>query len=155
MMKLKFNWGTGIILAFLIMISGMIYLVSIALRQNDDLVDRDYYQKSMTYQQHIEKVKNTGALAEKVLFVQTTDSLKLIFPPLGNLPDYSGQIHFYSPVEEKRDLTLAVKLNSVYSQIIDLKSLSKGRYEVKVDWSAKGASYYQEEEIVVKSDQSQ
>lgn len=154
-MKLKFNWGTGIVLAFLIMISGMIYLVSIALRQNDDLVDRDYYQKSMTYQQHIEKVKNTEALTEKVLFVLTTDTLKLIFPPLGNLQDYSGQIHFYSPIEEKRDLILAVKLNSVYSQIIDLKSLSRGRYEVKVDWSANGAAYYQEEEIVVNSGQSQ
>ena len=152
---MKFNWGTGIVLAFLIMISGMIYLVSIALQQNDDLVEHDYYQKSMTYQQHIERVKNTEALPEKIRFVQTTDSLTLIFPRLGTVQEYSGQIHFYSPVEEKRDLTLAVNLNSVYSQIIDLKSLSKGRYEVKVDWSAKGAAYYQEEEIVVNEGQSQ
>lgn len=152
---MKFNWGTGIVLAFLIMISGMIYLVSIALQQNDDLVEQDYYQKSMTYQQHIERVKNTEALPEKIRFVQTTDSLTLIFPRLGTVQEYSGQIHFYSPVEEKRDLTLAVNLNSVYSQIIDLKSLSKGRYEVKVDWSAKGAAYYQEEEIVVNEGQSQ
>ena len=58
-MKIKFNWGTGVVLALLVMIAGMSFLVSIAIRQDFDLVDKDYYQKSITYQQHIEKVGNT------------------------------------------------------------------------------------------------
>jgi nitrogen fixation protein FixH len=148
---MKLNWGTGIVVAFLIMISGIIYLVSIALSQNDDLVEKDYYQKSIEYQQHIEKVKRTDALPDEVILVQTADSLRLIFPTLGNHLEYSGQIHFYSPVEENRDLILAVNLNSVYSQIIDMKSLSGGRYLVKIDWSFNKTDYYQEEEIAVVS----
>jgi hypothetical protein len=148
-MKIKFNWGTGIVLAFLIMISGMIYMVSIALRQDFDLVDDDYYQKSITYQQHIEKEKNNNALAEKIKIDQSTGSLSLTFPNLAGIQEYSGEIHFYSPVEKRRDLTVKVNPDSKYNQIIDLKDLERGRYQVKIDWKAGNTSYYQEEEIVL------
>ena len=137
------------------MISGMIFLVSIAIRQDYDLVDNDYYQKSVNYQQHIEEVKNTAALSEKIKFDQSSDTLKIIFPKLGNIQEYSGEIHFYSPVEEKRDETLKLKLTENFSQSIGLKSLKKGRYTVKIEWAANKVDYYQEEDILVSSDQSQ
>jgi len=147
---MKFNWGTGVVLALLVMISGMIVLVSIAVRQDFDLVDNDYYQKSITYQQHIDKVENTTALEKKIAFELSADSLKLTFPNLANVQEYTGEIHFYSPVEARRDYNLAVKLDSGYTQIIDLQNLEKGRYKVKIDWKANKVSYYQEEEIVVE-----
>jgi len=148
-MKIKINWGTGIVIALVVMISGMIYLVSIAVRQDYDLVDNDYYQKSVNYQQHIEEVKNTAALAEKIKFDQSADSLKITFPDLENIREYSGEIHFYSPVEEKRDETVKLKLNGNFIQSIGLKSLKSGRYTVKIDWSVGKVSYYQEEEITL------
>jgi nitrogen fixation protein FixH len=149
-MKMKINWGTGIVIALVVMIGGMIYLVSIAVRQDYDLVDNDYYQKSVNYQQHIEEVKNTEALPEKIRLEQTDDSIRLTFPKLSAISDYSGSIHFYSPVEEKRDETIKLNLTDNYSQSIALKSLKSGRYTVKIDWSANKVSYYQEEEIVLQ-----
>jgi len=154
-MKIKINWGTGIVIALIVMISGMIFLVSIAVRQDYDLVDNDYYQKSVNYQQHIEKVKNNEALPEIIKFDQSADTLKITFPKVGNFQEYTGEIHFYSPVTEKRDLTLKVKPDSGFSQTINLKNLEKGRYQVKIDWMVGKVSYYQEEEIAVNSDQSQ
>ena len=149
-MKIKINWGTGIVIALIVMISGMIVLVSIAVRQDYDLVDNDYYQKSVNYQQQIEKVRNNEALVEKIQLNQSAGTLKITFPNLGNVEGYSGEIHFYSPVAEKRDLTLKVKPDSGFSQTINLKSLEKGRYQVKIDWTANKVSYYQEEEITVQ-----
>jgi len=146
---MKINWGTGIVIALVVMIGGMIFLVSIAIRQDYDLVDKDYYQKSVNYQQHIEEVKNTAALAEKIKFDQSADTLKMMFPNLGTVQEYSGEIHFYSPVEEKRDETLKLKLNSNFSQSIGLKGLKSGRYTIKIDWSVGKTSYYQEEEITL------
>ncbi|MFY9153686.1 MAG: FixH family protein [Prolixibacteraceae bacterium] len=148
-MKIKFNWGTGIVLTLFVMISAMTYLVSIAIRQDYDLVDKDYYQKSVNYQQHIEEVKNTEGLLQKIQFRITTDTLILKFPDLENNTEYSGEIHFYSPVQEKRDLKLPVKIDATFAQNISLKSLERGRYLVKVDWKANKVSYYQEEEIIV------
>lgn len=149
-MKIKFNWGTGIVIAMVIMIGGMVTLVSIAVRQDYDLVEDDYYQKSVDYQQHIEKVKRTEALEQKITFSQTADSLSLTFPNIAEYSAYSGKIHFYSPVAEKNDLTLPVKLNSVFSQSIELKKLEAGRYQIKIDWTANQTDYYQEAEIVVE-----
>lgn len=148
-MRLKFNWGTGIVLALIVMIGGMIFLVSIALRQDYDLVETDYYQKSVNYQKHIDEVKNTEALAEKIRFNQTADSLKLIFPALASVQDYSGEIHFYSPVEADLDETVKLKLDNGFCQSVSLKRLKNGRYTVKIDWQAKQVSYYQEHEIVI------
>ena len=149
-MKIKFNWGTGIVLAMIVMIGGMIFLVSIALRQDYDLVENDYYQKSVEYQKHIDEVRNTEALAEKVRFEQTGDSLKLTFPALASVQDFSGEIHFYSPVEEKRDETVKLKLNSQFIQAVGLNNLKNGRYTVKLNWAANKKSYYQEQEITVE-----
>lgn len=149
-MKIKFNWGTGIVIAFIIMVSGMTYLVSIALRQNDDLVENDYYQKSIAYQQHIDKAHNNDALIEKIKFEYSLGSLKLTFPNLADAKEYSGEVHLYSPVEEKRDLTVKIKLEPNFVQTIDLGKLQKGRYQVKIDWTAGRISYYQEEEITVE-----
>ncbi len=147
---IKFNWGTGIVIALIVMISGMLVLVSIAVRQDFDLVDKDYYQKSITYQQHIEKVGNTAALETKIVFELLADTLKLKFPNLGNYESVTGKIHFYSPVEERRDFSLEVKVDTAFLQIIALKKLEKGRYQVKIDWTANAVSYYQEEEIAVE-----
>jgi hypothetical protein len=147
---MKFNWGTGIVLALIIMMSGMLFLVSIALRQDNDLVDKDYYQKSITYQEHIEKVRNNEALAEKIRFEIEPESMKLIFPNLADAKEYSGEIHFYSPVEAKRDLIVSIKPDSSLFQNIDLKDLEKGRYQVKINWMVGKVSYYQEEEITLE-----
>lgn len=131
------------------MISSMSYLVSIAIRQDYDLVDPNYYQKSVNYQQHIEEVKNTDKLVKKIEFELSTDTLKLKFPELVNNTEYSGKIHFYSPIQEKRDLKLPVKIDATFAQNIILKDLERGRYQVKIDWTANKVSYYQEEEIIV------
>lgn len=147
---MKINWGTGIVIALVVMIGGMIFLVSIAVRQDYDLVDKDYYQKSVNYQQHIEEVKNTESLSEKIRIEQTADSLKLTFPALSVISDYSGNIHFYSPVEEKRDETIKLKLVGNFSQAIGLKDLKNGRYTVKINWSVGKVLYYQEEDIVLQ-----
>lgn len=148
-MKIKFNWGTGIVVAFIIMIAGMVFLVSIAVRQNEDLVEKDYYQKSLNYEKHMDEVKNTGKLASGIKFERSADSLILVFPDVAPVVSYSGSIHFYSPVSEKNDLSLPVKLNSLNSQIIDLKKISKGRYTIKIDWTDGNLKYYQEDDITV------
>lgn len=148
-MKIKFNWGTGIVIAIIVMVSGMIFMVSIALRQDYDLVENDYYQKSIDYQKHIDQVKNTESLPGKIKFDQTADLLKLTFPKLADPGNYSGEIHFYSPVEEKRDETMKLKLNDKFEQAIRLSGLKPGRYTVKIDWSTGKTSYYQEQEVVV------
>jgi hypothetical protein len=149
MQKMKFNWGTGIVLAFIIMIGGMSVLVSIAIRQDFDLVENDYYQKSIHHQEHIDRVNNNELLIEKISFNQVKDTLNLKFPQLTIPSEVSGTIQFYSPVEEKRDLITKIAVDQNYLQVLDLNQLRNGRYFVKIDWEANGVKYYHESEISV------
>ncbi|WP_159521911.1 FixH family protein [Sunxiuqinia indica] len=146
-MKLKINWGTGIVIALLIMISGMLFLVSIALRQDFYLVEKDYYQKSVNYQSQIDKINNVTKLAVPVKLTQSDKAIQINFPELFKKEQLKGTIHIYSPVSEKNDMKLPILLNAALSQSISVKNLPKGRYTVKLDWTSNEKPYYQELEM--------
>jgi hypothetical protein len=146
-MKLKINWGTGIVIALLIMMSAMLYLVSIAVRQDFDLVEKDYYQKSVNYQSQIDKINNVSKLEVPVKLILSEKAIQLDFPKLFQNELLEGTIHLYSPVSEQNDLTLPIKLNATLSQSISVKNLPGGRYKVKLDWTSNDKPFYQELEI--------
>lgn len=148
-MNFKFNWGTGAVLALLVMIIGMLILVSIAIKQNFDLVDTDYYQKSVNYQEHIDKVKRADELKEKVKVEIISSTITFQFPRISQFAVYSGKIHFYSPVDAKNDKIFDIKLDSAFMQSIRVNELKTGRYKIKVDWSDSESSYFFEEEISI------
>ena len=146
-MKIKINWGTGIVIALLIMISGMLFLVSIALRQDFYLVEKDYYQKSVNYQSQIDKINNVSKLAIPVKLTQSDKAIQIRFPELFKNEQLEGTVHIYSPVSDKNDIKLPIRLNTSLSQSISLKNLPRGRYTVKLDWISNEKPFYQELEI--------
>lgn len=148
-MKFKYNWGTGVLIVFAIMIIGMIVLVSVAVRQDFDLVDKDYYQKSVDYQSHIDKLKKSDELNEKVKLETTDDLIIISFPRIASNENYQGKIHFYSPVDAKNDKLFDLKIDTSFTQKFDKKDLKSGRYKVKIDWTASESQYYFEDEISI------
>ena len=149
-MKFKINWGTGIVIALAIMMSGMLFLVFLATRQNYSLVEKNYYQKEIAYQEQIDKIHNANALPEKIEMTQSGNALKLTFPELFQSDTLEGTIHLYSFVSDKNDLTVPIELNNQLNQLVSIGKLPKGRYKVKVDWTARKTQFYQELEIMLK-----
>ena len=82
-----------------------------------------------------------------VKLIQTEKAIQIDFPVLFQNELLAGTIHIYSPVSEKNDLTLPIKLNDALSQSISVKDLPSGRYKVKLDWISNEKPYYQELEI--------
>ena len=147
-MKLKINWGGGIFIAIVVMVTFMIVLVFIATRQDFYLVEKDYYQKAVNYQEKIDKIKNANALTEKLIIQYSEKELKLQFPGIFQNDTLTGSIDLYSPVNENYDKNVPIKLDSGLSQLVPLENLPKGRYKVKVDWTANQKQFYQEIEII-------
>ena len=50
---MRLNWGKSLILFFVIFFAWVLYFVLFAIRQNDDLVSDDYYQKGAKYSEQI------------------------------------------------------------------------------------------------------
>ena len=66
-MKIQFNWGTGIAIALIVMICGMLTLVYLATRQDYFLVEKDYYQKGINFQEQIDRITSYNVCYTKLL----------------------------------------------------------------------------------------
>jgi hypothetical protein len=52
------NWGHKITIVIIVFLVGMLGMVFIALRQNNEMIDDDYYKKELAYQQVIDAKNN-------------------------------------------------------------------------------------------------
>lgn len=149
-MKLKFHWGYGIlvfIIVFLLFIAGNIFYSTFI---RTDLVERDYYESELKYQEQIDKMqrtKDSGVIPE---FIQGAATLAVKFPDDYKDKEVSGQFYFYRPSDASLDRVIEMDLNENSFQTIQTKGIPKGFWRVKIDWNVDSVSYFHEEEIYIK-----
>ncbi|WP_163708918.1 FixH family protein [Mangrovibacterium lignilyticum] len=149
-MKIRFNWGTGIVLAMFVMICGMLYLVYMATSQDYFLVEKDYYQRGINYQDQIDRINNGNSLREKPQIVLSDEMLTIQFPAWFANKTIEGEVLIYSPVSDRLDKSTKLRLDETLTQRISLDSTKPGRYTVKLDWTADNTDYYRELQITIK-----
>ena len=146
-MKLKWNWGTGIVLAMILFITLIVTLVVLMFKVDFQLVEEDYYPKELKIKQHLEKVKNNENLPEQIKIRQAGDKIEFLFPAVFQNKDISGTIHFYYIRNSEYDTVIPITKDKNNSQNIPVNRLWKGRYKIKIDYSVDGKGYYQEESV--------
>ena len=69
-MKIKINWGTGIVIAMLLFMTFILQFVyrSFDSKNSHDLVSKDYYKDELYYQQEIDKMNNANKLEQNITF---------------------------------------------------------------------------------------
>jgi hypothetical protein len=149
-MKLKFNWGTWIVVSFILFAAGTFVMVYISMSTDVDLVTEDYYEKELKYQDHIDLVKGTNALDGQVAMEFSDTMLRISFPAIGARETYSGAIQFFRPSDKKSDFILPVSVDSSYSQSIPVSLFAKGLWRVKIAWNVGKQNYYSEQPVLVQ-----
>lgn len=149
---MKLNWGTGIALAFTVFAAGMMFLVWMCVRQPQDLVSADYYNKELVYQQQIDNASNAHALSAPVEFNYTAadQTVAVRFPPEFNNQSISGTLHFFKPDNAALDFQLPLHPDSTLTQRVPVADLTKGLWHIKGDWQSGDKSYYREGSIIIK-----
>lgn len=145
---MKFNWGWGIaifVAVFVTFISNLVYRCT---QQKIDLVSEKYYEKEIQYQQHINRELNSRDLGAKISLV-SNDSVVVIHYPEVNEGNISGDIEFFKPDDANKDVKVVVDAGIDRRQSVDINRLSKGWWDVKINWSAGGTPYYFEQRIFV------
>ena len=149
MKKIKFTWGTGIFLVIVTFVSFFVSFIIFSQTQTINFETEDYYSKGVKYEEQIIKVKNTKALDQKVKMEQDAHQISLIFPEIFSGKDIKGQIQFYYYLDYKLDKIVQIKVDDVLHHTTSTDSFAKGRYQIRIDWTAGGKSYYQEIETVI------
>lgn len=140
---MKFNWGTGIVLAFIGFISFIMYFVltmNFDEKYNHDLVTEDYYKVELAYQKDIDKQNNAKTLKENITYTKTSEGLRIEFPQNFDAKKITGKVFLYRPSNKHLDFETPISISEPYLLVPD-KRLLDGRWNLTVDWQYNGTPY--------------
>lgn len=143
----KFNWGWGITLLYSGFALLMLTLAYKATMVKDDLVTPDYYVKELKFQDRLDKQKRTSELTDKLAWQVSGKHVSIKFPASKMADKVSAEILFYNSAEAKKDFTVTCVPDSSGVCNLDVQNLAQGVYQMQIDWSAGGATYYNEATI--------
>ncbi len=144
---MKINWGTGIVIAFGLFISFILFFV-IKVQSNskydNELVTEEYYKKESTVQSDIEKQQKALELKDKVVFSKTEEGIVISFPKDFNPAEIKGKVFLYRPSDQKLDFEMPISISTPYL-LIPKNSLVGGLWDITVDWSYESNTYMNKE----------
>jgi len=146
---MKINWGKGIVIAFVLFISFILYFVlkvqSNSKYDNELVVDK-YYQKELLVNGQIEKEQNAQALTELVKISTDENSIIVEFPKSFDYSKIKGKVSLYRPSSQKLDFETPVSLSSPHL-LIPKSNLADGRWDISIDWTYNGKAYLNKETL--------
>jgi hypothetical protein len=148
--KSKFSWGTGIVIGIIIFITLSVTMTIIFMTQDVSLVSDNYYEKSLVYQDEIDKQSRTQSLDDQIKINFDGEVITVLFPPDYLEKSISGEIYFYRPSDSSLDFKLPLMVSEKGSQIISVERLEKGFWRVKLNWTMNGNMYYNERTITIQ-----
>ena len=147
---MKINWGTGIVIAFILFIGFIMYMVYSMMSGNQydhDLVTEEYYKKGTYYQDEIDAEKNTQLLSENIEVKTSSKGVEIIFPKNLNFENIEGTISFYRPSNKKLDFNLPIELTN-HSLLLPDNKVVEGRWGITIAWKYEGVNYMFKDNIV-------
>jgi hypothetical protein len=148
---MKFNWGTGIFIFITLFILAVAAFIIYASNLDIKMVEDNYYDKELNYQERIDRLNNTAALPGKIDVKQEPGIIVVQFPTLDPLAVPEGKLLLYRPSDPSKDYTIPLQLNDSSRQVIDINVIDKGKWIIKMDWMMGGKGYYFEKEVFVNN----
>jgi len=137
---MKFNWGTGIFIFLALFLMAAAAFIIFAVRQDINLVHRDYYERGTDYTSQMETRARSARFEPLVNISDEKDSLRIVFPEeLTGIID-SGNVLFYRPSDNKLDLNFPLKVVQNVFTATKANTVS-GRYIIQVQWFTEGKEF--------------
>jgi hypothetical protein len=140
------NWGQKLVAFTLVFMVFIVALVVVISRQKVDLVDDNYYEKGILYQEEINKFDVADSIKHEVYF----DMPKGVLYFATNVPSMNGQMHFYRPSDARMDFTVPFKVKKDGMYEYSTTSLAKGVWKVTFEWVLNGKKMASEKQLVIE-----
>ncbi|MCK5815858.1 MAG: FixH family protein [Flavobacteriaceae bacterium] len=138
---MKINWGTGIVIAFALFISFILYFVikSAAPENRYYFDEENYYKSSLKHQEVIDKLENTKTLSSKVLISKSENGYVITFPEEINNKT-TGTVSFFRPSTNVLDFQLPLVITN-HKMNIEHENLIPGKWNVTIDFELNSTEY--------------
>ena len=149
---MKINWGTGIVIAFALFITFILYFivkVQLDSKYDNELVVEEYYKHDAKFGDELLRAQNANDLAQKPLITTTFEGVTIFFPEVFIPKDITGNVGFYRSSNKKFDFSVPIVLSGSSFNIPKSKLLG-GRWEINMEWQYGGKKYLTKEIIYIK-----
>src|SRR3954462_2912782 len=145
-------WPIAITAYFILFIAFLVTFSAWSLRQNVDLVRKDYYEEEIRFQNQMEKVSRTRLLGADISVAYNSQQrcVGIRLPQAHARQHPAGLIHFYRPSDAALDQDLALAVSSEGVQQLQTSQLRAGVWKIRLDWTANGEDYHHEQSVVVE-----
>ncbi len=144
---MKFNWGTGIVIAFALFMTFILYFVTKVQtdsKYDNDMVIDEYYKKDAVYNEQMIKMQNAKSLDSLPVIKNSSSEILIIFPDSYN--NFNGKVSFYRPSDKKLDFEAQVS-SSGSSLLIPKNKLAGGRWDIVIEWNMSQRDYFYKKEM--------
>lgn len=140
------NWGKAIVLSFILFASFIGIMAYKMGTSKVDLVQNDYYQKEIDFQEHINRMLNSKRFKKFEIMKYSPESqeIRICFPT----PVDKGKITFYRPSNKDLDFTLKLENKALFFYSTEM--LEKGKWKIQAYWTYNKLDYFLEEELIIQ-----
>ena len=146
---MKINWGTGIVIAFGLFMTFILYFVfkvQSNSKYDNELVTEDYYQQELKVQGNIERATNANALEHQLTMEKVSEGIEVAFPKDFDYKKITGKVSLYRPSNQKLDSEMPISLSSSHL-LIPKSNLVGGLWDITVEWEYNGVSYRNKQSV--------
>ena len=144
---MKLNWGNYILIFIILFLTLCAIFIVFSLRQDNDLVTRDYYRQGAEFTTGMEIRERSTPYNDSIL-LNENDGLLLAITPFLAKNAGEMEIWFYRPSSMKDDYKISVDPGSSTINI-DRSRLKRGRYILKVSWMIDSLQYSTSREVFI------
>ncbi len=149
MAKFKFTWAHGLMIAlgsFIVFITSLVFFAG----NMGEMVEDNYYEKTVHYQDDIDAAKRANSLAQKPEIIPQANGYLIRFYD----QPQSGDVWFLRSNNSEEDVKQPLKLNSRKEQLIHALDLKNGEYDVSLRWIQNGQNYLLKQKVNWKAPSS-
>ncbi|AXG75194.1 cytochrome C oxidase Cbb3 [Flavobacterium arcticum] len=140
---MKINWGTGIVIAFTLFISFILFFVIKVQTDNqydNELVVEDYYKQERILQAKLDREQNAADLNDRVTVAQDDEFIKINFPEAFDASKITGKVSLYRPSNQKLDFEIPISISVPYL-LIPKSDMAGGRWDIAIEWQYSNVGY--------------
>ena len=144
-MSTRWHWGHSVALIYTLFAASTVGFVAYAMGQRVDLVEDDYYERSISLDQRRTAEANVRALGADFAITEAADQQTVTVRWLeAARAGATGTLRLYRPANATADRVTAMTPDASGAQTLPLTALSSGKWMLQVEWTAGGAHYYAE-----------
>ena len=149
---MKINWGTSIIIAFVLFMSFILFFVfkvQSDTKYDNDLVVEEYYKHDIHFSDEMVRVQNAENLVKKPTILETSKGIEIVFPEVFSPDKIKGIVSLYRPSNKRLDFEIPISMSNPTLLIPKLK-LVGGRWDINIEWNYFGKAYLTKTKLNLK-----